>query len=86
MLVSGRQIERVIFTLDGKVVRTLTRPNSGSRYKLPVNAARLSRGTHRVLARTVFSSQSGTRPRTLRVTFSRCARRAVSPSTPAFTG
>ena len=83
MLVTGRQIERVIFTLDGKVVRTLRSPNSGSRYKLAVSPAKLGRGTHRVLARTIFRSRSGTKPRTLRVTFSKCARRAVSP---AFTG
>jgi hypothetical protein len=38
---------------------------------------------HRVVARTVFRKQSGTKARSLRVTFSRCARRA---SAPAFTG
>jgi len=81
--VTGRQIERVIFTLDGKIVRTLSRPNSGSRWILPVNPRKLRTGVHRVLARTIFRSQSGTRSRTLRVSFSRCSRRASSP---AFTG
>ena len=80
---SGRQIERVIYTLDGKIVRTLTRPNRGSLYVLPVNPRTLRLGTHRVLARTTFRRQSGTRARTLRVTFNRCTRRATSP---AFTG
>ncbi len=83
VVVSGRQIQRVVFTLDGKVIKTLVRPNSGTRYALPVSPARLRNGVHRVLARTTFRSASGTKPRTLRVTFSRCARRAVSP---AFTG
>ena len=81
--VSGRQIQSVLFTMDGKKVRMLTRPNSGSLYVLNVNPRTLRTGVHRVLARTIFRKESGTRSRTLRVTFSRCARRAVSP---AFTG
>ena len=72
-----------MFTLDGRVVSTLTRPNRGSLYVLPVRPATLRIGVHRVLARTTFTEDSGTRARTLRVTFSRCARRAQSP---AFTG
>ena len=83
VVVSGRQIQRVIFSLDGKVVRTLTRPNSGNRFILPVNPGMLRNGTHRVLARTIFRSASKTRTRTLRVLFSKCARRAVQPK---FTG
>jgi hypothetical protein len=83
VVVSGRQISRVVFAVDGKVVRTLTKPNSGSRYTLPLNPRKLRIGVHRVIARTIFRSQSGTKPRVLRVTFSKCARRAVSP---AFTG
>ena len=73
------------FTLDGRVVRTLTRPNSGRNYRLPVNPRRLRNGVHRVVARTVFTRSSGTRARTLRVTFSRCAR-ARRAAAPAFTG
>jgi hypothetical protein len=83
VVVRGRQIERVTFTLDGKVVRTLTRPNHGSWYVLPVNPRLLIFGVYRVLARTVFRSQSGTPARTLRVVFRKCARVATSP---AFTG
>ena len=83
MTVTGRQIRQVAFTLDGRVVRRLTRPNSGSRYVLPVNPRRMRTGVHRILARVTFTTNSGTRSRTLRVTFSRCARRAASPQ---FTG
>jgi len=81
--VRGRQIASVTFTLDGKRVRRLTKPNRGSLYVLAVNPRTLRLGVHRVLARTTFRSRSGTRARTLRVTFSKCARRA---SAPAFTG
>jgi hypothetical protein len=83
VMVAGRQIQRVIFSLDGRVIRTLYRPNSGSRYKLPINPRTMRNGTHRVLARIIFRPSSGTNNRTLRVLFSRCARRA---SLPKFTG
>ena len=83
VVVTGREIQRVIFARDGKVVRNLTAPNSGVRYVLRVNPRSMTLGLHRVLARIVFTSQSGTRTRTLRVVFSRCARKALSP---AFTG
>jgi hypothetical protein len=81
--VRGSQIERVTFTLDGKIVKTLTKPNRGSLWVQAINPRTLPLGLHRVLARTTFRKQSGTRARTLRVTFSRCGRRATSP---AFTG
>jgi hypothetical protein len=81
--VTGRQIRRVTFYLDGKKVRTLTRPNRGTRFALAVRPNSLRRGTHRVLAVTTFTAASGTRSRTLRVVFQRCARRAAAPS---FTG
>lgn len=83
VVVRGRQIERVIFTVDGRIVRTLTSPNVGSLWVLPVNPRTQRVGVHRVLARTTFRRQSGTRARTLRVTYSRCARRAAAPE---FTG
>jgi hypothetical protein len=83
VVVSGRQISRVIFTIGGKTVRTLRRPNSGSRYKLRVNPRAYKYGTHRVVARVIFTKRSGTKSRSVRMTFSRCAKRAVAPS---FTG
>lgn len=83
MVVNGRQIRSVTFSIDGKKIRTLTKPNSGTRYKLVVTPNKYKRGTHRVLARAVFTAKSGTKPRTLRVVFSRCARQAALP---AFTG
>ena len=83
VVVSGRQIERVIYSIDGKVVKTLMAPNSGSRYKLPIIPKRFKTGTHRVLARVIFTTKSKTKNRTLRVVFSRCAKKASSP---AFTG
>jgi len=81
--VSGSQITQVVFTLDGKRVKALRRPNRGSRYSLSVNPRTMRRGTHRVIATTTFRTASGTRPRTQRIVFQRCSRGAVKPS---FTG
>jgi hypothetical protein len=81
--VTGRQITSVVFTRDGKRIATLRKPNRGSLYSVTINPRVLKFGTHRVVARTTFSAKSGTKPRTLRVVFSRCARAAVSPR---FTG
>jgi len=82
-VVRGTQIARVVFTLDGKTVRTLTKPNSGSVYVLPINPRALRSGVHRVVATVSFLKKSGARTKTQRVTFSRCKRAAAAP---AFTG
>ena len=79
----GRQIQKVVFYLNGKKVKTLTRPNRGTRFALPVRPNTLRRGTHRVLAVTYFTKASGTKSRTLRVVFQRCGRVAAAPR---FTG
>lgn len=81
--VSGRHIRRVEFYLNGKRVKSLTRPNRGTRFALAVRPNTLRRGTHRVLAKTYFTKASKTPTRMLRVTFSRCARQAAAPR---FTG
>jgi hypothetical protein len=81
--VTGKHIRKVTFRLDRKVVKTLSRPNARSAFRLPVQTARLTRGTHRVTATTTFTPASGTRARTLRVVFQRCSR---SQRSPQFTG
>ena len=81
--VTGKQIRRVVFRLNGKTIKTLTRPNAGRAFRLPVRPGTLKRGTHHITATTTFTRASGTRSRTLRVTFLRCSRSATSPQ---FTG
>jgi hypothetical protein len=81
--VSGRQIRRVAFYLDGKLIRTLTKPNDASRFRIAVRPGTLERGTHRVIAKTTFLPASATRARSLRVVFQRCGRAAIQPQ---FTG
>jgi hypothetical protein len=81
--VSGRQVRRVAFFLDGRRV-VVRRAKRGQRsFKVRIRPGRLSVGVHRVTARVVFRTASRTRARTLVLSFQRCARRVPSPR---FTG
>jgi hypothetical protein len=81
--VTGKQIRKVVFFLNGKRIKTLSKPNAGRAFRLPVRPGTLKRGTHHITATTTFTKASGARPRTLRVTFLKCSRAASSPQ---FTG
>jgi hypothetical protein len=65
--VSGRRISRVVFSLDGRRIRT----DTSSPFSARVSTARP--GRHRVTARVTFLSDSGTAARTLGFGFRRCA-------------
>ncbi|MFL5894215.1 MAG: thrombospondin type 3 repeat-containing protein [Thermoleophilaceae bacterium] len=81
--VTGSGIARVVFVLDGKRVKTLTKPNRGAVYALRVNPAQLRLGVHRLVATVTFDPAREAKPKTLRASFQRCSRRMVSPR---FTG
>jgi hypothetical protein len=91
--VTGRAISRVTFTVDGRRVATLSRPDSRGVWKMRVNPDRYSVGRHRIVARVTFGGsaakamslrQANERVvKVLTITFSRCARKA---SRPKFTG
>lgn len=81
--VTGQNIARVVFRLDGRRIRTLTRPNAGSTYRVRVNPARLRVGVHRITATITFTQATRKRPETRRISFQRCARRLAAPR---FTG
>jgi hypothetical protein len=81
--VSGRQIRRVTFFVDGRRI-VIRKAKSGQRtFKLRVRPGSLSVGVHRVTARVVFRTASRTRARTLVLSFQHCVRQAPSPR---FTG
>jgi hypothetical protein len=65
--VTGRSIQRVTFSLDGRTIRT----DRSSPFTTRVSASRS--GPHRVTARVMFRSDSRTKARTLRFGFRRCA-------------
>src|SRR4051812_6436510 len=81
--VTGRQIRRVTFFVRGKRVKTLTEADRNGRWTLKVRTSSLRRGANAVVARVQFSAASGTKTRSLRITVTRCAARAVQPQ---FTG
>jgi hypothetical protein len=81
--IRGAKIATVVFTLDGKRVKRLVKPNSGKNYQFRVNPSQLRIGVHRLVANVTFERGSGTRARTLRLSFQRCARKLALPR---FTG
>ena len=70
------------FFRDGKRIKTITAKPGQRSFKVSVKPAR-RRGVHRITARVVFETGSGTRARTLRLSYQRCARQVVRPR---FTG
>jgi hypothetical protein len=82
--VSGRQIRRVTFTVDGRRAGSVTRPDRLGRFQVRVDPRRLRAGVHRVQARVEFVSGAGS-ARTLRMSFRICARPAAQVQ-PNFTG
>jgi hypothetical protein len=81
--VSGKRIVKVTFYVDNKKVKTLTKPNRGAQWVLPLNVRRLAYGAHRVQAKVEFAKDSGTKAKTMRLSFSRCGGAAAQPQ---FTG
>jgi hypothetical protein len=81
--VSGRQISRVTFWLDGRRAERVVAKGGQTAFALRVDPRKVAKGVHRVRARVVFEAESRTAPRTLRLSFQRCARQVV---TPQFTG
>jgi hypothetical protein len=81
--VRGTKIARVVFRLDGKVVKRLTKPNQSTAFAFRVDTKKLRIGVHRLVATITFQAGSGTKPKTLRLSFQRCARKLVAPR---FTG
>ena len=81
--VTGKRIARVTFYMDHKKVKTLTRPNKGGAWSLSVNMRKIAYGSHRVEAKVEFTKASGTKTKTLRLSFNRCGANNVRPQ---FTG
>ena len=87
--ISGTRIASVRVKIDGRTVRrwkpsaaAAQRSSNGS-FSMTINAARWGDGIHRLVASVTYTAVSNTPPRTLRMTFTRCARQLVRPQ---FTG
>jgi hypothetical protein len=81
--VSGRQIRRVTFFVDGRRIVIRKAKKGQKTFKARIRPSGLSIGVHRVTARVVFRTPSRTKARTLVLSFQHCARLAPSPR---FTG
>ena len=81
--VGGTNVAKVVFKLDGKTVKTLTKPNAGTRFQIRVNPAKMKIGVHRILATVNFTAATKKAPQTFRVSFQRCAKKLAAPR---FTG
>jgi hypothetical protein len=81
--IRGNQMQRVVFVLDGRTVKTVNAPRSNRTYRYRVNVAKLRIGVHTVAAKVTFRAASRTKSKTIRLTFQRCARQLRAP---AFTG
>ena len=82
--VSGVNVAKVVFKLDGKTIKTLRKPNNGSnRFQVRVNPANFRIGVHRIVATVTYQAATKKKPQTFRVSFQRCARKLAAPR---FTG
>jgi hypothetical protein len=81
--VSGQNVAKVVFKLDGKKIKTLTKPNAGTRFQVRVNPAKLKIGVHRILATVNFTAATKKKAQTFRISFQRCAKKLAAPR---FTG
>jgi hypothetical protein len=75
--VSGSNIDRVAFYVDGKLIKTATRPNGQGRYAMTMKCSRLSVGAHRASAVVSFTQGSSPVRQTLRFQITRASQ--VSP-------
>jgi uncharacterized repeat protein (TIGR01451 family) len=81
--IRGSKIATVTFVLDGKVVKKVTNRKNASLIALRVQPSKLRLGVHRLVVNVTFQSSSGSKAKTFRLSFQRCAKKLV---TPRFTG
>jgi hypothetical protein len=81
--VSGQNVEKVVFFLDGKKIKTLTKPNAGTQFAVLVNPAKMNIGVHRIVATVTFQPETKTAPKSFRISFQHCAKKLAAPR---FTG
>jgi hypothetical protein len=81
--VRGSKIATVTYILDGKTLKRFTNRNNATAFAVRINPAKMKIGVHRLVVNVTFAKGSGTKARTLRLSFQRCARRLAEPR---FTG
>ena len=82
-IVRGTKVKTVTFVLDGKTIKRFTKTSRSGVYAVRINPAKMRIGVHRLVVSVTFRKGSATKPKKLRLSFQRCARKLV---TPRFTG
>ena len=80
---TGRRIRSVTFSLDGRRLRVVTKPDSRGRWRVTIRLSSIGYGTHRVTALVRHTANTRPTTRTLRMVFSRCRPQITQPK---FTG
>src|SRR5688572_22065282 len=75
--VRGRMVSRVVFMLDGRVIRRVHSPDGDGRFGVTVERRSLSRGKHILRAKVVFVRFAKRSPEFLRLAIRRCPERAA---------
>jgi hypothetical protein len=70
-------VSRVLFTLDGRVIKRVYAPDADGRFGVTVERRSLSRGKHVLRAKVVFVGRAKRSPEFLRLAFRRCPERAA---------
>jgi hypothetical protein len=81
--IRGVKIAKVVFRLDGRRIKALTRKNFRGTYAVRIDPRRLRLGVHRLVVRVTFQRGSATKGKTFRLAFQRCPRALRAPR---FTG
>jgi hypothetical protein len=81
--IRGVKIAKVVFRLDGRRIKTLTRKNFRGTYAVRIDPRHLRLGVHRLVVKVTFERGSATRAKTFRLAFQRCPRALRAPR---FTG
>jgi len=81
--VRGVNVQKVVFKLDGKTIKTLTKPNSAALYAVRINPKNLKIGVHRITATITFKPATKKQAQTIRISFQRCPQKLTAPR---FTG
>ena len=78
--VRGSLVRKVVFTLDGRVIRRVRRPDADGVFGVTVERTTLPRGKHVLRAKVIFVRRAHRAPETLRLAIRRCPER-LAPST-----
>jgi hypothetical protein len=81
--IRGTKVATVTFVLDGKIVKKIKNTKNAKLIQLRIDPKALRIGVHRLVVNVTFQSGSGTRPKTMRLSFQRCAKKLAQPR---FTG